>query len=392
MSGKEVELLSLSLNSSAITGVGRWRLDEKSIAPCPEWKAASSLTPSGVAAVYLASEEPVEIRVSCEVAAPEGFLQARYQTTSTLSLGSSEVIGVGPATHRRVLPFLHSRLSHVGVADGELIFEFGTARGGPFYEFARIPNRIYTILGTPTTPWAAVVASEENVHAPWLRALAVAARWAEGAKTRDEAAARITRSLFALGRGPAPRLKWDGGLSRFCTNYALLPSMNAYTLDCFYLSEFLSCLEREGGGPQDVNCGDIASAVCALANLLGCNLSVVTLGLDRALTEKTRFRVGPVWPLGSASRSDELELTSHQVAWSGSMSRNGLVYDACMALDEGGPPSPVCGMPFGDVSEKGSYIRRLSVDAPFLILIGSQRRPIAPLGVQEVPKRPFGGH
>ena len=380
-----VELLSLTLNSSAVTGVRLWRLDEKTIARVPEWTAASP--PSCCAAVYLRSEDPDEVRISCEVTAPVGLLRARYLTASTLGLGSSEVVAVGPGTGRRTLLFTHPRFPYVGAADGDLTLEYGATLDGPFFEFARVPTRVYAILGTPTAPWAAVTDSEENPHAPWLRALAVAARWAEGATTRDEAAARITRAVFALGRGPAPRLKWNGEQSHFCTPYSLFPSRNAFIVDCFYLSEFLCSLERGNGPPQCVNCNDVASVVCALSNLLGCDLSVVTLGVDRALTTKMSFRLGRVWPLGHDNRADGVELVAHQVAWSGSMSRYGIVYDACMALDEGEQPAPVCGLPFGYVSEKECYVSRLSVDAPFIILSGSQRRPVAPLRIQEVPRR-----
>ena len=73
------------------------------------------------------------------------------------------------------------------------------------------------------------------------------------------------------------------------------------------------------------------------------------------------------------------------MAWSGSLSGNGLVYDACFALGEDGSAAPVCGLPCGDVSEKGSCVGHLSVDAPFIILTGSRRRPIAQLEMPQVP-------
>jgi len=375
-SAPPTRLLGLSRNPDS--AAGRWRVDEKRSASVFR-SADGSLAP--FFAVTIAGESAP--RLYCDLDVPPGCVQARCETGDILSLGTSEVLDVGPGSRRWELRFTHATLRAVGAAEGELRFSWADRRDGPYLEFASVPFRLYAILGTPVLPWVAFPDSDDNPHAPWVRALAIAATWAGGARTVDEVATRITRAVYALGTGPSPRLRWEGQVSHFCVNYAQIPSRNAYTLDRFDLARLLDVLEMPPAAPQEVDCNDVASTVYALSNLLGCSLTLMSIGIDRPLANRTRLRLHAVQPLGHDGFIEGLTLLSHQVAWSGSPSRNGFVYDASLGLYGPGGATPACGLRFGAVSEPDSYVSCLALDAPFLILIGTQNRPIAPLKFQE---------
>jgi hypothetical protein len=152
----------------------------------------------------------------------------------------------------------------------------------------------------------------------------------------------------------------------------------------------LNALEPKEGSSQAVNCSDVAAAVYAFANLLGCNLTIVALRMDRTLNNDVCFNLRPVRPLGHSAVAEGIALASHQVAWSGTLDRNGLVYDACLAFPEGDHPEPVCGLRFGDVREKGGYIAQLTPNAAAILLRKIDQRSIAPLRADtsgEFPQR-----
>jgi len=369
-------LLGISRNPDS--AAGHWRYDEKHSTSVFQG-GDGSFAP--FFAVAIAGESAP--RLYCDLDVPPGCIRVCGETGDFLSLGTSAVLNVGPESRRCELTFANPTLPVVGEADGTLRFSWAPRRDGPYVDFASVPFRLYTILGTPVFPWVAFPDSDENPHAPWIRALAMAASWARGARNLDEVATRITKAIYALGTGPSPRLKWEGHTSHFCVNYAQIPSRNAYTLDRFDLTRLLEALEMHSAPPQEVDCNDIASTVYAMSNLLGCSLTLMSIGIDRPLANRTRLRLHAVQPLGHDGLIEGLTLLSHQVAWWGSPSRNGFVYDASLGLNGPGGAMPVCGLRFGEVSEPDSYVSSLALDAPFLILIGTQNRPIAPLRFQE---------
>jgi hypothetical protein len=369
----------VSLNDMSHTGVRRWRVDEATLAPSPEWKRQDG-SRDRCTAVFLTSDDFEEVSIECEMDSPVGFIGVQYETASILSFGSSDVVPMDRQVRKYSILFRHATFLRVGKGEGDLVFSFGSERQGPFSEFARIPLRIYTLLGTPSLPWAASPDSDDNPHAPWLKALDVAVLWAQGARTCHEAASLITHAVFALGLpGEQGRLKWDGGLSHFCTTYALLPGRNAFTVDRFFLSDFLEMLEHKEGAPQLVNCSDVAAVVYVFSNLLGCKLSMMTLGVDRARTNEVSFNLRPVCPLGSRGAMEGIALSMHQVAWLGSHDSRGMVYDACLALSEEGRWAPACGLRFGDASDRDSYIARLTAHPPVVLLRSIEQCSIAPL-------------
>jgi hypothetical protein len=364
-------LLGVSRNPDSPTG--RWRVDEKT--------ATGPSAPFFV--VVIAGDGAPS--VGCDLEVPAGFVEVRCETGADLTLGTSEPIALGSGRSFAPVTFRDPVLPAVGTAAGDLRFSWAARREGPYAEFARVPFRLFAILSTPCFPWVAFPDSADNPHAPWVRALGLAAVWARGSRSREEAAARITQSVYDLGSGSAPRLRWNGERSHFCVNYAQIPARNAFTLDRFDLDRLLEVLENPHGGPQEVDCNDIASTVYALSNLLGCSLTLMSLGVDQALSTAPELRFSPVRPLGHDGVVDHLTLLTHQVAWSGSPGRNGFVYDASLGLLVSGAAVPACGWRFGDAGDPESYVRRLSPDAIFLIPTGSQHRPIAPLRIQESP-------
>jgi hypothetical protein len=349
------------------------------LAPSPEWKPMDGRR-DRCTAVFRTSESFEEVVIESEIEGPPGFVGVRYETASTLTLGSSDVVRLEPQVRKYSFLFGHATFPSVGKGEGDLVFSFGRERQGPFSEFARIPLRIYTLLGTPSLPWAASADSDDNPHAPWLKALDVAVHWAQGARTCHEAASLITNAVFALSLpGEQSRLKWDGGFAHFCTAYALLPGRNVFTIDRFFLSDFLEMLALREGTPQPVNCSDVASVVYVFSNLLGCKLSMMTLGVDRVRSNEFSFNLHPVCPLGSRVPSEGIALSMHQVAWLGPPDSRGMVYDACFAWSEEGKPTPACGLRFGNASERDSYIARLTPDAPIMLLRSIEQCSIAPM-------------
>jgi hypothetical protein len=335
-------------------------------------------------AVFRTNDGYAEVSLECELQPVEGYLRVEFETSSSLGLRVSKCIRLDPGIQRYAVPFPEATFPSIGAADGELVFSFGKENSGRFSQFARLPLRIYTILGTPSLPWVAAPDSDDNPHAPWIRALDVAVQWARGARTRHEAASLITHAVFGLGlSGETGRLRWVGDLPQFCTNYSLQPERNAFSVDRFFLSDFLDVLKTKGGSTQPVNCNDIAAAVYTFANLVGCNLGLTTLELDRAMTNEVTFTVRSIWPLGAQGFVECLPLSSHQVTSLSTPDGRILVYDACLAFSENGKPVPACGLRLGNGMDKGSYVGRLTPDASFLRLHHVDQRSIAPMKYQE---------
>lgn len=382
--GELPQLLSISMKGASSTGVRRWRIDETTPAPSPEWSAADdSRVP--LIAVFRTSDEYAEVSVDCELEPQEGYLKAAFETSSNLSLQASKCVRLHPGIRLYDLPFPRAAFPSIGTADGVLVFSFGKESNGRFSEFARLPLRIYTILGTPCLPWVAAPDSDDNPHAPWIIALDIAVQWARGARTRHEAASLITHAVFGLGlEGETGRLKWVGSFPQFCTNYSLQPGRNAFSVDRFFLSDFLDALKVKGASPHPVNCHDVSAAVYTFANLVGCNLGLTTLEVDRGITNGANFNVRPVWPLGSRGIVEGLSFSSHQVNSLTTPDGRMLIYDACLAFSENGRPVPACGLPLGNGADNESYVGKLTPDASLLRLHKVEQRSIAPLRYQEV--------
>jgi len=114
-----------------------------------------------------------------------------------------------------------------------------------------------------------------------------------------------------------------------------------------------------------VNCSDCASAVSSFANLVGCDLRQLELGPDAFHTNQIKL-------IGATQASPFFEFFGHEVAWYGSVTDQGRVFDACLQLDgDNRPEAPPFvallpkNIPFGRAHEK-NYRFRLSQTLVFL--------------------------
>lgn len=377
-------IASLTWNSASATGVRRWRLDERRTSPAPDWDAGRR-SDGPCPLVLFAGAGPLRLTIGCCPEVPAGLVRADFETRSKFSLGASDPLRVEPRELCYCMTFSHPILPSVGAGDGVLVFTFASSALEKPIAFARIPLRLYSILGTPNLPWVATPDSDDNPHAPWLRALEMAVRWARGARTPHEAASLITYSIFALGLPEeGSRLQWEGTRSRFCTNYALEPARAAVSVDRFYLAEFLDALERKGDPPQAVDCHDVAAAVYTFSNLLGCNLGLMTLAADSSTSGEEGFTSGHLRPLGVPGALKAISLRSHQVAWWGGADGNGMVYDACFAFPDGARPLPACGMRYGIGADGDGYLARLNGGGGQIVLSRLEQRCIAPVKLRDL--------
>lgn len=231
-------------------------------------------------------------------------------------------------------------------------------------------HRIYSLLDVPREPWAQLPYARTNIRLPWARALAHAVGWAHMSGDAAMAARRVTEQVNGLDRfqyncGPMPRQ------SVYCDGSRSTPN-DDYSI--FYISEFLDRLERrsEGLGPW-LNCSDCASIVVTMANLVGCDLIEGQLKDPRVRENDQRrtfaFPINDLMLIGHSDWTNACGVTNfnyHEVAWSGLPGPNGLVYDACAAVDgDSDPRNPphtrllATGERFGDPGEM-RYRDRLS--------------------------------
>lgn len=152
-----------------------------------------------------------------------------------------------------------TKLSDLGVGAWNTTWQwqYRLQSDGSWINFDCTDHRTFVVLEAPNEPWTQSEASPGGLVLPRVDALEFACRWAEGSKTRTEAAADVTRGIFGAG---LDLLRYDR------------PGNGGEAYGAFYLTLFLDRLRGgEGLGPY-VNCQDCANAVNAFANLLGCEL------------------------------------------------------------------------------------------------------------------------
>jgi hypothetical protein len=182
-------------------------------------------------------------------------------------------------------------------------------------------HRVFAVLQAPTAPWQQTPAAPGNTQLPWSELLAHACTWANGAHTADEAAAAITRAVYALG--PAV-FEYD------CPN----GGSSWYSWPDFDATAFL---DRLGGGVGNgvyVNCSDCATFVSSCANLVGADVWQSRMGYGFALNE--------LLAIGSSTWQTACGwggFSYHEVAWKGACTASENVYDACLQVDGDADPT-----------------------------------------------------
>ena len=177
---------------------------------------------------------------------------------------------------------------------------------GGWNDFDATQHKIYVILDVPNGPWNQNVVVN-NTQLPWTDALDKACLWALGAKTKDEAAERITK---AVNTQP---------------NQSYTPA-TMFGFQSYHLSLYLAQLDS--GSPFVLNCTDCADAVTTLANLLGCDLvegRFFNMVTRKFLTLNGNPAIEPDWVTWSWGY--------HEICWLHQMGQNELIYDGCLQVD-----------------------------------------------------------
>lgn len=208
-------------------------------------------------------------------------------------------------------------------------------------------HKIYIILEAPKSAWNQTAGSDSL---PWTEVLDYSCSWALGAKTKDEAAGKITEQVYALGTSI---LEYDcpGNGDRHYATYA----------DSFNCTKFLERLKGLNGNGKYVNCTDCATIVSTFANILGCDLWSSRM--------QWGFKLNPLLAIGSNTWQTACGWSSfsyHEVAWKNNCDTNDEVFDACLQVDgdadpDNAPHTPLLpvNLKFGDCNAI-FYRRRLS--------------------------------
>lgn len=244
---------------------------------------------------------------------------------------ASRQVSFGPAdsTGPQKFTLKNVRLASrgVGVSDIAWLWQFRAAPGDPWRDLQTTRHRVFTVVALPTAPWSDQPQPGDGTALPWTETLEFACRWATGARSRDDAARRITESVFALG----------GRLLEYSCPIGTLESYSISILDLFNLTAFLRRLRGGVGQGRYVNCSDCASIVSTFANSLGCDLWQSRMGVYNP-----SFQTNPILAIGTSVFQSPCGwgtgFTYHEVAWKGACTANDEVFDACLALDADATP------------------------------------------------------
>jgi hypothetical protein len=201
---------------------------------------------------------------------------------------------------------VNHQLKTAGVGIRTTEWKWQVREKGSWQDFDTTQHKVYLVVDMPSGPWDQSPV-DNNTQLPWTDALDKACLWAMGAKTKDEAAERIT---IAVNTHP----------SQSYTGLTIFGS------ESYHLSSYLKQLDC--GLPFQLNCTDCADAVTTLANLLGCDLFE---GLFTNITTRKFLTLG-------GNPADEADWQStgwryHEICWLHQMGQNELIYDACVQVD-----------------------------------------------------------
>lgn len=234
-------------------------------------------------------------------------------TPVTFADGSS-----GPVT----LPLTGAKAGSrpVGVHTTEWRWQYRVDRG-PWTDIEVTRHRIYVVLDIPTAPWQQSPYDMSNTQLPWTDVLDVACQWGILAGTSSEAAAKVTRSVYALGPTTVEYDCPGGGSSH-------------YSAGSFACTSFLDRLRGGLGNGRFVNCSDCGAILSTFANALGCDLWSSRMGYF--------FNLNELQAIGSSTWQTACGWTGfsyHEVAWSGACAANDDVWDACLQVDGDADPT-----------------------------------------------------
>lgn len=248
----------------------------------------------------------------------------------------------------------------IGVAafNQSWVWQYRQDASSPWTQFAITTHPVYLVLSQPKRPWSLGNdlhgGPADDLQIVWADVLEHACSWAAGALSRDDAATRITRRVFALG----PEVIQYG-----CPIGAREMYANT-VLNFFNCTAFLQRLRGQVGNGPYVNCTDCASIVSTFANALGCDLSQSRMGMY-----VPSFQTNPILAIGGQRFESPcglgLGFMYHEVAWTGLGSEYDHVFDACLAFNVNPIPLSLAirwvptGIAFG-LPNQGLYRDRLA--------------------------------
>jgi hypothetical protein len=217
----------------------------------------------------------------------------------------------------------HVRLWDVGVGihTTSWRWQYREKQNAPWTDFATSEHRIYVLLEVPKAPWQQSPYTSANTQLPWTAVLDRACGWAFGATSRDQAAERVTRSVYGLGPSI---VEYD------CPGYGF----SHYSSGSFSCSAFLDLLAGGPGLGRYINCSDCATIVSTFANAVGCDLWQSRMGYG--------FGLNPLLAIGSNIWQTACgwgSFTYHEVAWKDGCTANDPVWDACLQVDGDADPT-----------------------------------------------------
>lgn len=326
----------------------------------PEWRRVAGNVVSDPAA-YAVNEvggNTVSVRVTLQTDDPA------LQRATVRAVGFSSLNALGNVIEREVIfPAANVPVttlfdldaniggSSVGINDVGWRWDFRPEGSADFTHFATSSHKIYFTLDVPALgrPWRAEDPDGSNTQMPWAEVLDFACRWAQGARTLDEAAKHVTNRINELGGKTVtiggqvePMLKYslaDGGFSHYSKD-SITPESRTGRFDC---TAFLERLRGRAGNGGLVNCSDCATFVSTFAGALGCVLAQSQMGTLVQIAPEIRlspFSLNKVIPIGFPDFIIPFagSFNFHEVAWKGDCTEDNEVFDACLVVD--GDPDP----------------------------------------------------
>jgi hypothetical protein len=346
------------------------RRDGKRALTLPEWQQGVSHKPEDSPVAYqmdLCARQSVQISARFRRTDPSGSRSVTVRAVPDDSVGRNLL---GPIAPTKVLfeenhlsdwvtLDLHEhQLAGAGVGVWNLAWNWDVRHECSWTTFDRSEHRVFTTLRAPQDPWQQDPFNETNIRIPWVDALEYACRWAQGARTQDEAAYAITKQINDLG---PTLLEYECGVT---------PGNSVYGF--FRLTSFLDLLNGGPGRGRTVACTDCSCAVVIFANLLGCELwkiDINTEPIDGSPSPAPQFEINPILVIGSSAWGIPCGLTGfgfHSVACKSELEPDDRVFDACLRVAEcpGETRNPVlpANMRFG-TRGSGDYLDRLVAPA-----------------------------
>ncbi len=287
--------------------------------PSPSWTRASNRVARDSCAAYsiqATQGQPLAIRVALRA---NGLSAAFVRATGGGTLGAvkEQLVSFDAAgdsgwqSFQLDAPSFHAQ----GVRVFEIAWTWQWRRlpGDPWRPLLVTRHRIYTILELPTLPWVQTTGSTSQ---PWTDALDIACVWANGATTRDAAAALVTAGYNGCGR----------------VSYDTVQGATFYGSVDYQLTQMIARLNGGAGLGGKVNCTDSASTVSTFANLLGCDLWQSRMS--------SSFALNPMIAIGYSSWVIPFSgsFSYHEVAWKGACTSADNVFDGCLQVDADADP------------------------------------------------------